>query len=72
VDALKATHARYLGELFGGDYGEGYFQNRMRVGMVHVKVGLDPYFVEAVMSFLRTSGLLAIRQEVADRRARPS
>lgn len=66
VDALKKTHHRYLGELFGGDYGEAYFQNRMRVGHTHVRVGLDPYFVEAVMSFLRTSGLLAIRQEVPD------
>lgn len=66
VDALKATHKRYLGELFAGDYAEGYFQNRMKVGAVHVKVGLDPYFVEAVMSFLRTEGMLAIRQEVAD------
>jgi hemoglobin-like flavoprotein len=66
VDALKATHHRYLGELFAGDYGAAYFQNRMKVGHAHVRVGLDPYFVEAVMSFLRTAGLLAIRQEVAD------
>lgn len=66
VDALKATHKRYLGELFAGDYGETYFQNRLRVGQVHVRVGLDAFFVEAVMSFLRTAGLLAIRQEVAD------
>lgn len=67
VDALKTTHRRYLGELFAGDYGTTYFQNRMRVGQVHVKVGLDPYFVEAVMSFLRTAGLLAIRQELSDK-----
>lgn len=63
VDALKATHHRYLGELFAGTYGVAYFENRLKVGQVHVRVGLDPYFVEAVMSFLRTAGLLAIRQE---------
>ncbi len=66
VDGLKRTHNRYLGELFAGDYGQAYFENRMKVGSVHVRVGLDPYFVEAVMSFLRTAGLLAIRAEVAD------
>ncbi|MDP2316946.1 MAG: protoglobin domain-containing protein [Pseudomonadota bacterium] len=66
IDALKTTHKRYLGELFAGDYGETYFQNRMRVGHTHVRVGLDPYFVEAVMSFLRTAGMLTIRGAFAD------
>lgn len=64
VDALKATHHRYLAELFAGDYGEAYFQSRIRVGVVHVRIGLDPYFVEAVMSYLRTQGVLAIREEL--------
>ncbi len=64
VDALKKTHHRYLGELFAGDYGDSYFQSRMKVGHVHVRIGLDPYFVEAVMSYLRTEGLLAIREEL--------
>lgn len=64
VDGLKRTHQRYLGELFAGTYDAGYFQDRIRVGQVHVRVGLDPYFVEAVMSFLRTAGMFAIREEL--------
>jgi hypothetical protein len=66
VDSLKRTHQRYLGELFAGDYGQTYFENRIKVGKVHVRVGLDPYFVEAVMSFLRTAGMLAIREELGN------
>ena len=66
VDALKATHARWMGELFAGNYGEDYFNNRLVIGKVHVRVKLDPFFVEAVMSFLRGAGLLAIREDFTD------
>lgn len=66
VAALKATHGRWMGELFQGDYGGDYFNNRIRIGLAHVRIGLDPYYVEGVMSFLRCAGLMAIREEVAD------
>ena len=60
VDQLKATHIRWMGELFAGDYGATYFENRIRIGHVHVAIGLDPNYVEMVMSFLRTAALEAI------------
>jgi len=63
IDALKATHAQWMSELFAGDYEEAYFDRRVKIGMVHVRIGLPPYFVEAVMNFIRTEGLLAIHQE---------
>lgn len=66
VDALKATHHRWMQELFSGSYEQEYFDNRMRIGVAHVRIGLDPMFVEGVMSYLRTAGLLAIREEFAD------
>ena len=66
VDMLKATHRRWMSELFLGEYGEAYFQNRVRIGLAHVRIKLDPFYVEGVMSFLRTSGLLAIREEFKD------
>ncbi|MCB9675650.1 MAG: hypothetical protein H6737_11065 [Alphaproteobacteria bacterium] len=67
VDSLKATHGRWMGELFGGEYGMPYFDSRMRIGMVHVKVGIAPYFVEGVMDVIRTGGLAAIFTELDDR-----
>ena len=63
VDQLKATHARWMGELFAGDYGEDYLKSRMRVGEVHVRIGLPPYYVEAVMNTIRVGGHDAITQE---------
>mgnify|MGYP002777857714 CR=1 FL=1 len=66
VDQLKATHHRWMGELFAGDYGEAYFNNRWKIGMTHVRVGVRPWWVEAVTSFLRTEGLGAITADIAD------
>lgn len=66
VDSLKSTHGRWMAELFQGEYGETYFQNRTKIGMVHVKVGIDPVYVECVCSILRTTGHEAMRQEIAD------
>lgn len=62
VDQLKGTHRRWMMELFDGDYGQSYYQNRLRIGQVHVKIGLGPWWVEGVMSFLRTAGGAAIAE----------
>ncbi|MEL6343701.1 MAG: protoglobin domain-containing protein [Myxococcota bacterium] len=66
VDSLKATHKRWMSELFTGDYGEDYFNNRRLIGDAHVRIKLSPYYVEGVMAFLRRAGLEAINTEVAD------
>lgn len=67
VDSLKETHARWMGELFTGVEGgheEAYFTNRDIVGKVHVKIGLDPRWVEGVMTIIRTGGHAAMSQEL--------
>jgi hypothetical protein len=66
VDLLKATHAAWMGGLFSGDYGEAYLNERLRIGQTHVRVGLDPFWVEGVMDILRCQGMLAIASEVQD------
>jgi exoribonuclease II len=55
-----------MAELFAGDYGDGYFDNRWKIGLAHVRVGVRPHWVEAVMSFLRAEGLKAMAGEIAD------
>ncbi|MCA9669698.1 MAG: hypothetical protein KC503_29085 [Myxococcales bacterium] len=66
IDQLKGTHAVWFGELFAGDYSDAYFEGRWRIGMAHVRIGLDPYWVEAVMSVIRTMSLEALAQELDD------
>ena len=66
VDSLKQTHLRWLNELFAGDYGERYFTERWRIGLAHVRVGVRPWWVEAVTSFLRGEGLALLEANVDD------
>lgn len=66
VDVLKSTHKDWLLSLVGGDYGEPYFESRWRIGLAHVRIGLDPYWVEGVMSFIRTAMIEAIGNELQD------
>lgn len=42
LDRLKNSQREYFLELFSGDYGDAYFESRLRVGQVHHHVGLTP------------------------------
>ncbi|MBI5330614.1 MAG: CZB domain-containing protein [Betaproteobacteria bacterium] len=42
VERLKRTQRAYLQELFKGDLGPEYFERRLRVGVIHHKIGLTP------------------------------
>jgi hypothetical protein len=66
VDALKRTHNRWMSELFAGTYEAAYFEDRWRIGMTHVRVGVKPWWVEAVSSFLRTEGVALLSREIDD------
>lgn len=64
VDALKRTHGQWLASMVAGDYGTSYLESRWRIGLAHVRIGLDPYWVEGVMSFIRTEMQKAIGAEI--------
>ena len=66
VDALKRTHREWLRALVSGDYGPAYLESRWRIGLAHVRIGLDPVWVESVMSFIRTAMTEAIAKEISD------
>jgi methyl-accepting chemotaxis protein len=42
IDRLKAAQKQYLLELFDGDYGNAYVERRLKIGIVHNKIGLTP------------------------------
>jgi len=66
VDALKRTHTVWMAELFAGSYDEEYFERRWKIGLTHVRVNVPPYYVEAVLSFLRSESELLLVREVED------
>lgn len=70
VDSLKQTHQRWLAELLAGPHDERYFSERWRIGLVHVRMGVKPWWVEAVACFLRAEGVALLEREIADPVAR--
>ena len=70
VDSLKQTHQRWLAELLAGPHDERYFSERWRIGLVHVRMGVKPWWGEAVACFLRAEGVALIERELADPTAR--
>lgn len=69
IDTLKATHTAWIEEVFSGVDGawaDDYMDRRVTIGKIHVKIGLDPYWVEAVMSQIRTGICTALANEISD------
>ncbi len=66
VETLKGTHRRWMKELFAGEYGESFFNTHYRIGQVHVTHNINPEYVSAVTSVLRTYGRIAIFEELGN------
>jgi len=57
LERLKRTQAAYFDSLTAGDYGPEYITNRLRVGVVHQRIGLEPkWYLGAYNKYL--GGLL--------------
>ena len=53
IDRLKQLQTRYFQELTAGEYGAPYFENRLRVGAAHNRVGLSPvWYLGAYTKYL--------------------
>ena len=66
VEHLKGTHGLWLLDMLNGTYEEEWFNRQLRIGLAHVRIGLAPYYVEVVMSLIRSKGLSAMEAEIAD------
>ena len=42
INRLKITQKRYLLEIFDGKFDEPYFENQLKIGVVHKNIGLTP------------------------------
>ena len=40
--SLKTAQKNYLLEMFDGDYGEAYFERRLKIGLIHSRIHLTP------------------------------
>ncbi len=63
---LSQAQRRYILDLFGGVYDAEYVNNRLRIGMVHKRIGVDPKMYLAAVHMLRVLLGKAIAVEVED------
>ncbi|MBI4564606.1 MAG: hypothetical protein HY716_07945 [Planctomycetes bacterium] len=53
VEKLKGLQAKYFNELTSGQYDLAYFENRLRVGQAHHRIGLEPeWYLGAYVKYL--------------------
>ncbi|WP_170304190.1 EAL domain-containing protein [Duganella radicis] len=67
ITRLRHLQSAYFHELTAGDYGEEYVRNRLRVGLVHQRIGLAPvWYIGAYRKYLADLGPL-LRDLLRDR-----
>lgn len=55
VENLKRTQSQYFAELFEGEYGARYLEDRIRVGKTHERIGLEPtWYIGAYSLYMAT------------------
>jgi len=53
LQRLRRAQRKYVLDLFAGDYGPEYVNNRLRIGMVHNRIGVEPKLYLAALRTLR-------------------
>lgn len=66
VEKLEKTHQAWMRSLLAGPHDRTYLESRWRIGMVHVREGIDPIWVEAVMDVIRNLALDVLSKELSD------
>ena len=51
---LRAAMTRYVIDLFSGFYDEAYVNNRLRIGLVHKRIGVAPKYYLSAMRILKS------------------
>lgn len=63
---LRQAQHGYIRDLFSGDYGVDYVNGRLRIGMVHKRIGVEPKLYLAAMYTLKGLLLGFVRETVPD------
>ncbi len=69
---LRTAQRRYVLDLFGGMYDLEYVNNRLRIGLVHKRIGVEPKLYLSAVSTLKTLLNEVIARELTDADQRAS
>ncbi|MEA5114973.1 MAG: protoglobin domain-containing protein [Geobacteraceae bacterium] len=70
LQRLKTAQQAWLLDLFSGKYDNHYLRKLEKIGLAHVRIGLNAHFVNCAMNFIRQSLVDMIRENYADREMR--
>ena len=63
IERLKVTQKRYLLEIFDGKFDKDYFENQLKIGVIHKKIGLTPrWYLGSYSIYLQLINPLIIRR----------
>tara|TARA_B100000676_G_scaffold180592_1_gene177277 strand:+ start:2490 stop:3581 length:1092 start_codon:yes stop_codon:yes gene_type:complete len=54
LERLQCAQRRYIMDLFSGVYGMEYINNRLRIGLVHKRIGVEPKLYLSAVHLLRS------------------
>jgi diguanylate cyclase (GGDEF)-like protein len=63
---LSAAMVRYVSDLFTGVYDEAYVNNRLRIGIVHKRIGVSPKYYLSAMHLLKSLLMDVMRRNLPD------
>lgn len=66
LSRLQQAMTRYVTDLFSGVYGEDYVNNRLRIGLVHKRIGVSPKYYLSAMHLLKSLLLDVLRRNIGD------
>ena len=64
---LKVAQRAYITELFSGVYDQDYVNNRLRIGLVHKRIGVEPKYFLTAAKTLRDTLIVEMGRAVTDR-----
>lgn len=64
---LRAAQTRYIQDLFAGDYGLDYVNGRLRIGLVHKRIGVEPKLFLSAACTLKYLLAEVLAREIDDR-----
>ncbi len=70
LQRLKVSQQAWLVDLFSGQYDNHYLRKLEKIGLAHVRIGLNAHFVNCAMNFIRQALVNLIRDTYPDRETR--
>lgn len=67
---LKSAQRQYILDLFSGQYNSSYVNNRLRIGMVHKRIGVDPKLYLSAISTLKNILFSILSKSIDDKEER--